>query len=120
MTSAPPPPSAGGPPRILLSHSPDQIDWAQAHDFDLMLAGHTHGGQFCLPLIGAVLTPSLRGVKYASGVFSAPPTLMHVTRGVSAELPVRLNCPPELSRLTLRKVRRSVVPRPKPTARRQS
>jgi predicted MPP superfamily phosphohydrolase len=119
MTGAPPPSSAGGPPRILLSHSPDQIDWAQAHDFDLLLAGHTHGGQFRLPLIGAVLTPSRLGVKYASGVFCAPPTLMHVTRGVSGEFPVRLNCPPELAALTLRAVPREKSPRRNPAAERR-
>lgn len=120
MTGAPPPPSAGGPPRILLSHTPDQIHWAQTHDFDLMLAGHTHGGQFCLPLFGAVLTPSRRGVKYASGVFSAPPTLMHVTRGISAEFPVRINCPPELAKLTLHAIPRDSAPRENPVTERRT
>ena len=91
----------GHVPWILLSHSPDQIGWAQAHRFDLMLAGHTHGGQICLPLIGPIVTPSRLGVKYASGTFHNPPTILHVTRGISGQLPIRLNCPPELAKLVL-------------------
>ena len=97
------PPSAlhGGPPRIVLSHTPDQLRWARQRDVDLMLAGHTHGGQIRFPWIGPVLTPSRTGVKYASGVFYEPPTVMHVTRGISGEHPIRMNCPPEITRLVL-------------------
>lgn len=95
---------SGGPIRVVLSHSPDQFEWARAQDVDLLLAGHTHGGQIRLPLLGPLLTPSQKGVRYASGVFYAPPTVMHVTRGVSGEFPVRLNCPPEMARLVLRAV----------------
>ncbi len=97
------PESADGrrPLRILLSHSPDQIDWARRHDFDLLLAGHNHGGQICLPVIGPVFSPSRYGVRYAAGVFELPPTLMHVSRGLSGKTPVRYNCPPELTKLVL-------------------
>jgi len=101
MTRCPRRTPSGGPLRIVLSHSPDQLDWARANDADLLLAGHTHGGQIRLPFIGAILTPSLTGVRYASGLFYAPPTIMQVTRGVSGELPVRMNCPPEMARLVL-------------------
>jgi uncharacterized protein len=90
------------PFRILLSHSPDQFEWAQRWDFDLVLAGHTHGGQFCLPWIGPVLTPSWHGVQYCCGTFAAGRTVMQVSRGVSSELPLRWNCPPELSKIVLR------------------
>jgi predicted MPP superfamily phosphohydrolase len=89
--------------RVLVSHTPDQIGWATRHDFDLMLAGHTHGGQFRLPLIGPILSPSLHGVKYAGGVFYSKPTLMHVSRGISADFPLRMNCRPELAKLVLRR-----------------
>jgi len=92
----------GGPLRIVLSHSPDQLHWAQAQDADLLLAGHTHGGQIRLPLIGAVVSASRLGVNFDSGIFYAPPTIMHISRGISGELPVRLNCPPEVARLVLR------------------
>jgi predicted MPP superfamily phosphohydrolase len=88
--------------RILLSHSPDQLQWARQRQFDLMLAGHTHGGQICFPIIGPVVSPSLYGVKYACGAFYEAPTLMHVSRGISGLEPIRINCAPELARLTLR------------------
>ncbi len=90
-----------GPLRIALSHSPDQIEWARSHDVDLLLAGHLHGGQIRLPLIGPILAPSHRGVNYSSGVFLDPPTIMHVSRGISGEVPIRMNCPPEVTKLVL-------------------
>ncbi len=102
-------PDGIGPLKIVLSHSPDQFDWARRNDADLLLAGHTHGGQIRLPLVGAVFSASRLGVKYASGIFYAPPTIMHVTRGVSGKLPVRLNCPPEMAHLALHSVRTQVI-----------
>ena len=101
LGECPPRGEDGRPLRIVLAHSPDQLAWAQAYDVDLLLAGHTHGGQIRLPLIGPILSPTREGVRYASGVFHAPPTVMHVTRGVSGELPIRLNCPPEMAHLAL-------------------
>jgi predicted MPP superfamily phosphohydrolase len=90
--------------RLLLSHSPDQIEWARRRGVHLMLAGHTHGGQGRLPWIGPVLSPSFYGSRYASGTFHLPPTTMHVTRGLSGVHLMRINCPPELALLTLRSV----------------
>ncbi|MBN1908595.1 MAG: metallophosphoesterase [Pirellulales bacterium] len=102
MDKAPPRRPDGQPLRILLSHSPDQLDWAVAQDFDLMLAGHLHGGQIRLPLIGPIVAPSSQGVRHAaSGTFYRPPTILHVSRGLSGQLPLRLNCPPEVTRLVL-------------------
>jgi hypothetical protein len=91
--------------RIALSHAPDQIGWGRRHQFDLLLAGHNHGGQVRLPLLGAVACPSRYGARYASGVFYARPTVMHVSRGVSGEIPLRWNCPPEITLLTLTSAR---------------
>ena len=96
-----PPAEANGPLRILLSHSPDQIAWARRHRFDLMLAGHTHGGQIRIPLVGPIFCPSRYGVRYAAGVFYQAPTLLHVSRGIAALQAIRLNCPPELTKLVL-------------------
>jgi len=90
---------------IVLSHSPDQIGWAARHGFDLLLAGHVHGGQVRLPVVGPLLAPSWYGVKYACGTFYRPPTVMHVTRGISAMRPLRINCPPELTKIVLRALR---------------
>jgi predicted MPP superfamily phosphohydrolase len=87
--------------RILLSHSPDQLTWAKSRRFDLMLAGHTHGGQIRLPLVGALIAPSWHGSRYAGGTYHEPPTLLHVSRGLAGIHPIRLNCPPELALLTL-------------------
>jgi predicted MPP superfamily phosphohydrolase len=92
----------GRPLRILLSHSPDQIVWARAADFDLMLAGHTHGGQVRLPIIGPIVGQSRYGLKYCSGLFYVPPTLLHVSRGVSQLQNLRIHCRPEMTKLVLR------------------
>ena len=88
--------------RILLSHVPDNIYWAQKQKFDLMLAGHTHGGQIRLPVLGPVYAPSLYGCRFASGVFWMDPTLLYVSRGISGREPIRYNCVPELTKLVLR------------------
>lgn len=90
------------PFRIVLAHSPDQIDWAIEKNFDLMIAGHLHGGQICLPWIGPIRSPSRYGGKYAGGVYDCESTLLCVSRGISAQLPFRWNCPPELVKLVLR------------------
>jgi predicted MPP superfamily phosphohydrolase len=87
--------------RILLSHSPDQLYLARRDDFDLMLAGHTHGGQIRLPGLGALISPSWHGWRYAGGLFHEPPTVMHVSRGISGTEAIRLNCPPEIALLVL-------------------
>ena len=100
-----PPPAPAGPLRIVLAHTPDQLGWARAHDADLLLTGHTHGGQIRIPPLGAILSPTLSGVKYISGVYYVRPTILHVTRGVSGDVPVRWNCPPEIAHLTLRAAR---------------
>jgi hypothetical protein len=101
LREAPPPSSQGGPLRIALAHSPDRLPWAQRHEVDLFLAGHTHGGQVCIPWVGPIFSPTLCGVRYACGTFYAPPTVMHVSKGVSADFPLRFHCPPEAVKLTL-------------------
>jgi uncharacterized protein len=87
--------------RLLLSHSPDQIGWARDQRIDLMFAGHTHGGQIRLPILGPIYSPSLYGCRYSAGVFWEAPTLMSVTRGVSGREPVRYGCRPEITQVTL-------------------
>ncbi|MFH1918647.1 MAG: metallophosphoesterase [Planctomycetota bacterium] len=102
LNGIPPPSSEGGPLRIALAHTPDQFRWARTSGVDLLLAGHTHGGQIRLPLIGPLLSATRLGVQYSSGLFHVAPTLLHVTRGISGQIPIRLNCPPELATLVLR------------------
>ena len=87
--------------RVLLSHTPDQYLWARDRNYHLMLAGHCHGGQISLPLLGPIVSPSHHGAKYASGLFFETPTLMHVSRGIAGTHPLRFNCVPELAKLVL-------------------
>jgi predicted MPP superfamily phosphohydrolase len=96
-----PPSPFPSPFRLFLSHSPDQLPWARDNHFDLMLAGHTHGGQIRLPFVGALIAPSKFGFRYAGGTYFEAPTLLHVSRGLCGDHPIRLNCPPELPLLTL-------------------
>lgn len=87
---------------LLLAHSPDQVREAEGLGVDLMLAGHTHGGQVRLPLLGAVVTGTDLGPRYASGLFRWGDTWLYVTRGIGTRgLPVRLLCPPEITLLVL-------------------
>jgi len=92
-----------GPFRLCLSHTPDNLKWARRHGVDLMLSGHVHGGQIRVPLFGSVLVPSVHGRYYDCGVFEEPPTVLHVSRGLSGEHPLRYNCRPEVTLLTLRR-----------------
>ncbi|HEV3115979.1 MAG TPA: metallophosphoesterase [Gemmataceae bacterium] len=91
-----------GPFRLCLSHTPDNIAWARQHNIDLVLAGHNHGGQIRFPLIGSVLVPSSYGTRYDCGIFYEPPTVLHVSRGLAGQHPLRYNCRPEVSRLILK------------------
>lgn len=90
------------PFRLCLSHTPDNLPWARKEGVDLMLSGHVHGGQIRLPVFGSVLVPSACGRRHDAGLFEETPTLLHVSRGVSGEHPVRYNCLPEVTLLTLR------------------
>ena len=89
------------PLKVLLLHSPDQFTWACSHDADLVLAGHTHGGQLRFPLLGPIMSPSRHGTRYACGVFRRGNTVMHVSRGIAGKTPLRWNCPPEIALLEL-------------------
>jgi predicted MPP superfamily phosphohydrolase len=88
--------------RLCLSHTPDNLRWAQRHQVDLMLAGHNHGGQIRLPVLGSIFVPSRYGRRFDCGTFEEPPTVMHVSRGLGAQHPVRINCRPEVTRIILR------------------
>ena len=90
-------------PLVLLGHEPDFADTVASYrPVDLMLGGHTHGGQVRFPLLPAMFLPAL-GVKYVSGLFSVGNGMqLYVNRGLGTmHLPFRFNCPPELTVLTL-------------------
>ena len=92
-------------PRVLLCHRPYFLDEAAAMGIDLMLSGHTHGGQIVLGHIGPlVLTPAAIASPYIWGKYSRGRTQMYVSRGIgTVGLPMRVNCPPEITRITLRR-----------------
>jgi predicted MPP superfamily phosphohydrolase len=91
-----------GPFRLCLSHTPDMIGWARRQQVDLMLAGHVHGGQIRVPVLGSLFVPSRKSRRYDCGTFFEPPTLMYVSRGLAGREPLRYNCRPEVTRITLR------------------
>ncbi|HYO25166.1 MAG TPA: metallophosphoesterase [Lacipirellulaceae bacterium] len=97
-------PTQSGEPafRLALCHTPDQFSWCVAAEVDLALAGHTHGGQVQLPIVGVVGSPSIHGTRYACGVFRRGGTVLHVTRGLGGQTPWRWRCPPEIALLELR------------------
>ncbi|MCC6493801.1 MAG: metallophosphoesterase [Pirellulales bacterium] len=87
--------------RLALCHTPDQLANCVQADADLALAGHTHGGQVQLPILGSIMSPSLHGTRYACGVFRRGQTVLHVSRGLGGETPLRWRCPPEAALLEL-------------------
>ena len=98
-------PAAPGAPVILMAHEPDYADAVVRHPrfplIDLMLSGHSHGGQIRLPFVGALVLPPM-GEKYVEGHFRFDRMQLYVNRGIgTVGLPFRLNCPPEITLLTL-------------------
>lgn len=100
-------------PRILLTHHPDYCEeLPEGLRVDLALAGHTHGGQVRIPFSIAPVVPSRYGQKYSGGLVTLRrpgppgphgPTRVYVTKGVGVvDIPVRFNCPPELTLVRLR------------------
>lgn len=85
-------------PSILLSHSPDVFPLINKQNkIDLVLAGHTHGGQVRFPFIGPLIVPSDYGNKYAQGLIEESNHIMFVTKGIGTSIiPVRFNCTPEI------------------------
>src|SRR5688572_30880046 len=85
---------------ILLAHDPRRLDEAAALNVPLVLSGHTHGGQVVLPGLGAV---AARKFPVVAGAARRENTSIFVSRGIgTVYVPYRLNCPPDVSVLTLR------------------
>ena len=88
--------------RIMLVHNPDSADSHFVGHIDLILAGHTHGGQVRIPFWGAPVLP-VRNKTYSSGIIrSSKGHAMFISRGIGwAIYPVRFNCFPEIAVVTL-------------------
>jgi hypothetical protein len=86
--------------QIVLLHYPQGANLL-ARRFDLILAGHSHGGQIRLPFLGAIVLP--RGVgPYEHGLYQTPGGPLYVSAGIGTyRIPFRWNCPPELTLITI-------------------
>ena len=93
----------GNVPRVVVSHDPDVFAiWPAEPRLDLMLSGHTHGGQAHLPLVGPPYVPSQFGFRYLAGVIREGARQLYVSRGIGAiTVPIRWRCPPEITLLVL-------------------
>lgn len=95
-----------GEATILLAHEPDYADYV-AHRIvdspvDLQLSGHSHGGQIRLPFLPPLYLPEM-AKKYFWGLYRVGPLTLYTNPGLGTMgIPARLNCPPEITLLTLR------------------
>jgi uncharacterized protein len=86
---------------VFLVHEPDVLPQVVNWKVDLMLSGHTHGGQVRIPFVPPMFLPTL-GRDYVEGVYQMGMTQLYVNRGIgTVNLPFRLNCPPEITHITL-------------------
>jgi len=84
-------------------HYPEMAEPIAEAGIDLNLAGHTHGGQICCPGGKPILTLSITGKKYVTGLNWIGAKAIYTTRGIGySMIPVRLFCPPEVVRFTLK------------------
>jgi predicted MPP superfamily phosphohydrolase len=88
---------------ILLAHEPDYADHVARYPVDLQLSGHSHGGQVRLPFIRPLYLPDLAH-KYVWGQYQIRGLTLYTNPGLgTVGVPVRLNCPPEITLLTMRR-----------------
>jgi predicted MPP superfamily phosphohydrolase len=89
-------------PTILLMHEPDFADtYSKDKRVSLQLSGHTHGGQVRIPILGAPVLPDY-GKKYDSGLYRVNEMWLYTNRGIGViGPPVRFNCRPEITEITL-------------------
>jgi predicted MPP superfamily phosphohydrolase len=92
---------------ILLAHEPDFADESSLSPIDLQLSGHSHGGQIWIPGIGAPWLPPLSR-KYPRGLYRVGNLTLYTNIGIGTiRAPIRINCPPEITLITLRAARRT-------------
>jgi predicted MPP superfamily phosphohydrolase len=88
--------------RILLCHFPGVIDKLQPGSFDLVLAGHLHAGQICMPFPGGRLRLAHLRWRYIQGLYERPAGTLHVSPGLGTTfVPFRFLARPEATELTL-------------------
>ncbi len=95
---------APGATNILLSHNPDVFPVAVRQGYNLLLAGHTHGGQVTVEILDESINPARFFTPYVYGVYRSGDAAAYVTRGIGTiGLPARIGAPPEISVVRLRK-----------------
>ncbi len=95
---------------VLLAHTPDFVKWEKMTGIDLVLSGHTHGGQIRLPLFGPPIVRIKLGRKYMQGLHRIDNTWLYVNRGIGTILlPMRLFCPPEITLIKLKAERGACI-----------
>jgi uncharacterized protein len=89
---------------LAVMHSPDSAPESAALGYDLLIAGHTHGGQVCLPGLGAIVTNSSMPPRLAAGLIRMGSAVLHTSPGLgtSKYAPFRFACRPEATILELR------------------
>ena len=88
---------------ILLAHEPDYADHVARYSVDLQLSGHSHGGQVRVPFLPPLFLPEL-AQKYVWGLYKIGGLTLYTNPGLgTVGVPVRWNCPPEITLLTLRR-----------------
>lgn len=88
--------------RVLLAHSPDIVPNLEGQTFDLILSGHTHGGQINLPFLNGAWLKEGPSNKYIQGMFQVKGSPMYVNRGIGmTKLPIRIHSRPEITHFTL-------------------
>lgn len=91
-----------GEATVLLAHEPDVADYVARFPVDLQLSGHSHGGQVRIPGIGPIILPWM-AQKYPEGLNRVGNLQVYTNRGIGVIAPpVRFNCPPEVTLITLR------------------
>lgn len=90
---------------VAVMHSPDSAPETAALGYEFMVAGHTHGGQVCLPFVGALITNCSMPRRLASGLFRMGTAVLHTSPGLgtSKYAPFRFCCRPEATLLRLRR-----------------
>ncbi|MCC6954975.1 MAG: phosphodiesterase YaeI [Deltaproteobacteria bacterium] len=91
-----------GHPTVVLSHNPDSKSALEMYDWDLLLCGHTHGGQLVLPFTGIAPFAPVEDKRFLRGLHDWSNRLLHVSAGVGNLHGLRFNCPPEISLLELK------------------
>ncbi len=91
---------------IAVMHSPDSAPEAAALGYRFMVAGHTHGGQVCMPLVGALVTNCSMPRRLARGLMRMGDAVLHISPGLGTSkfAPFRFACRPEATLLELRRV----------------